>query len=147
MRLKKGYVVTDDDQFYHRVVYRQAHGKIPDGWVIHHIDCNKLNNSLRNLIALPEKMHNTIHQLPCLPSRASLEQMVEKFKLGLRPDKQRLLVEKAKKDLKKKPKRYIRYVSGTVRRREAEMTMSKEVGEFIKDNPDKVKRYGEYDKI
>jgi AraC-like DNA-binding protein len=38
----------------HRRVWIDAHGPIPDGWDIHHLDRDKSNNSLDNLEALPK---------------------------------------------------------------------------------------------
>lgn len=34
---------------------------IPKGWIIHHIDFNKLNNQFINLMLLPRKVHTSIH--------------------------------------------------------------------------------------
>ena len=32
----------------HKEVWKDTHGEIPEGCVIHHKDCNKLNNSIEN---------------------------------------------------------------------------------------------------
>ncbi len=48
----KGYLsITIDGKSYqgHRVVYALHHGEIPDGFVIDHIDGNKINNQITNL--------------------------------------------------------------------------------------------------
>ena len=42
----------------HRVVWEAANGKIPLGWVIHHLNGDKGDNRLENLIAMPRKEHN-----------------------------------------------------------------------------------------
>jgi len=56
-----GYKLVMIDGKYvpeHRLVWEAAHGKLPDGWVVHHINGEKLDNRLENLIALPRKKHN-----------------------------------------------------------------------------------------
>lgn len=47
----------------HRIVYTKAHGPIPEDYDIHHIDHNKKNNDIANLIALPQGVHGHIHYL------------------------------------------------------------------------------------
>lgn len=42
----------------HRYVWEQTHGKIPKGWVVHHLNGNKLDNRLENLIAVPRTHHS-----------------------------------------------------------------------------------------
>ena len=34
---------------------------IPDGFVVHHIDCDKLNNNPNNLVLLSKKQHADVH--------------------------------------------------------------------------------------
>lgn len=41
----------------HRYKYEKEIGKIPDGFDIHHIDNNKLNNDIKNLECLPKHEH------------------------------------------------------------------------------------------
>lgn len=45
----------------HRHVWEQANGPIPDGWVVHHVDLNPLNNELGNLQAMPAEEHRALH--------------------------------------------------------------------------------------
>lgn len=45
-----------------RLVYETFIGKIPNGYEVHHIDGNRLNNCVDNLIAITEKEHNRIHR-------------------------------------------------------------------------------------
>lgn len=45
----------------HRYIYSQHHGEIPEGYHIHHIDHNYLNNCIENLQALPARKHLQIH--------------------------------------------------------------------------------------
>ena len=60
IEIRNGYKVYKN-QLLHRSIYAQFH-KIPSGYVIHHIDCNKLNNHIDNLIALPRILHDILHQ-------------------------------------------------------------------------------------
>lgn len=57
----KGYLLTEDNKYAHRIEYEKAFGKIPPYWVVHHVDFNKLNNTPENLIALPPRFHDKIH--------------------------------------------------------------------------------------
>lgn len=46
----------------HRLIFEDFYGvKIPKGYVIHHIDLNKLNNDIRNLQCVLEKNHIRFH--------------------------------------------------------------------------------------
>lgn len=45
----------------HHVIWEQAHGLIPEGYQIHHIDHNKHNNDLENLVALSASDHQKVH--------------------------------------------------------------------------------------
>ncbi|TXH09737.1 MAG: HNH endonuclease [Spirochaetes bacterium] len=58
----KGYLRLSSGRLLHRAVYRLAHGPIPRGWVVHHIDHSKLNNKPGNLIAIPQQFHDFIHR-------------------------------------------------------------------------------------
>ncbi len=42
----------------HRYVWERVNGKLPDGWIVHHINGKKDDNRIENLIALPKKNHN-----------------------------------------------------------------------------------------
>ena len=44
-----------------RATYVEAYGKLPSNWDVHHIDCNKTNNDLDNLVALPRGEHARLH--------------------------------------------------------------------------------------
>jgi hypothetical protein len=46
---------------YSRYVWEQKYGKIPKGLIIHHIDKDKYNNNLDNLLLLNLTAHNRIH--------------------------------------------------------------------------------------
>lgn len=45
----------------HKVVWEVAHGEIPAGYEIHHVDFNPSNNVLENLQCLPKVEHMKIH--------------------------------------------------------------------------------------
>lgn len=45
----------------HRDVWHYANGEIPKGYVVHHADFNKANNSLSNLQCLTDSAHKAIH--------------------------------------------------------------------------------------
>lgn len=45
----------------HRHVWEEANGPIPDGWHVHHIDHDPLNNDLSNLVAMPAEEHRAHH--------------------------------------------------------------------------------------
>jgi hypothetical protein len=96
---------------WHRIVCIENHGPIPKGWVVHHVDADKLNNSPDNLIALPEKMHNTIHQIIPLPQRETLVEFVSRYLNGERPDRKAL-----KKAVKKKEKTKLKKIEAKLKR-------------------------------
>jgi hypothetical protein len=49
--------------YLHVWVWEQTHKqKLPNNWVIHHIDGNACNNRPENLKAMPEWKHQLIHQ-------------------------------------------------------------------------------------
>ena len=55
-------VVIDGKTFQeHRLVWEKAHGPIPDGYEIHHIDGNGHNNSIENLQLLTRSEHTSLH--------------------------------------------------------------------------------------
>jgi len=62
--IREGYVaiwVTDLCKYIpeHRLVWEQTHNqKLPEGWVIHHINGIKSDNRPHNLVAMPRKKHN-----------------------------------------------------------------------------------------
>lgn len=56
-----GYALTEENKYLHREVYKKAHGPIPKGWDVHHIDGNKSNNTLENLLAMPAPIHDALH--------------------------------------------------------------------------------------
>lgn len=46
----------------YRKLYEKHYGiQIPKGFVIHHIDCDRNNNDISNLIMLPNELHQRFH--------------------------------------------------------------------------------------
>lgn len=45
----------------HRFVYEDHHGKIPEGWHVHHKDRDRANNAIENLEAMPAGDHQALH--------------------------------------------------------------------------------------
>jgi hypothetical protein len=45
----------------HQEIWKSAHGPIPDGFHIHHIDHDPLNNSIDNLTCMSEREHHQHH--------------------------------------------------------------------------------------
>lgn len=46
----------------YRKFYEQQTGvKLPAGYDVHHIDFNRENNEIRNLVALPQQLHTLYH--------------------------------------------------------------------------------------
>lgn len=61
--LKAGRQRKRSERNNYRAIYERAWGKVPLGYVIHHVDGNRLNNDPMNLIALMPYIHNKLHRL------------------------------------------------------------------------------------
>ena len=63
----KGYLIIRDEdntqKFIHRIVWECVNGEIPSGYDIHHIDGNKLNNSIYNLELTNHETHTHNHKI------------------------------------------------------------------------------------
>lgn len=63
MEKQNGYYKTDvSDRFLHREIYYSKHPDTPRLWHVHHIDCDRTNNAMSNLIAVPADLHREIHK-------------------------------------------------------------------------------------
>lgn len=47
---------------YRKIYESQCNIKIPKGYVIHHIDFDRTNNHIRNLVMLPKDLHREYHE-------------------------------------------------------------------------------------
>lgn len=45
----------------HRHLYEKAGGRIPKGWVVHHLNGNILDNRIANLVAVSRVTHSRLH--------------------------------------------------------------------------------------
>lgn len=50
-----------EEVYEHRRVWSEAHGPIPDGFHVHHIDGDRSNNALENLRAVSFAEHRRLH--------------------------------------------------------------------------------------
>jgi hypothetical protein len=60
--LNKGYYWNFTYGKLHRYIWIEHNGPIPKGLVVHHIDEDKTNNDISNLMLLSNKEHTYIHQ-------------------------------------------------------------------------------------
>lgn len=69
VRNKRGYyrIISHKEgnfrKFLHRCVVKDYYGKIPAGHNIHHINGNKGDNRIENLIVLPIGQHIQLHKM------------------------------------------------------------------------------------
>ena len=47
----------------YRKKYKKHYGEIPNDWDVHHIDFNRKNNQIENLVAIPIELHKKIHNI------------------------------------------------------------------------------------
>jgi len=50
-------------QLEHQLIWESAYGPVPRGWLIHHLNGDKLDNRLRNLVPFPSAVHTRLHRL------------------------------------------------------------------------------------
>ena len=112
----------------YREIYKKHHKKINEGWHIHHIDADRKNNDISNLIALPAEFHLSLHNyIGLLPrtkinvllkwylkksknklSKAYLEYNLKKEASKLKLSKS--LIQKNKIYIKNKQEQYLKYL-------------------------------------
>jgi hypothetical protein len=56
---------TGDRHLLHRRMWEDARGPIPEDWDIHHLDEDKLHNSLDNFECLPKSEHTRLYSPNC----------------------------------------------------------------------------------
>lgn len=57
-----GYKMTTDKEYVHRLIVESIIKRKLEAWeVVHHKDCNKLNNAPSNLVICTANYHRTIH--------------------------------------------------------------------------------------
>jgi hypothetical protein len=59
--LYRDYFRNRKGQLLHREKYKDAFGPVPDDWDVHHIDGDKTNNELSNLVAISRRDHLREH--------------------------------------------------------------------------------------
>ena len=59
--IKDGRYYKTGREWQHRRVWREAHGPIPRGFVVHHKDGNGFNNDLSNLELMQKSKHARMH--------------------------------------------------------------------------------------
>lgn len=62
MKTRNGYLVDSRGRFVHREISKECDGPIPEGYVVHHCDGDKLNNLPINLVQIPSGLHDEIHE-------------------------------------------------------------------------------------
>lgn len=72
---------TINGKLEHRIIYERNFGKIKNNWEVHHIDMNKHNNNLENLIALPKLFHVFIHKFQRTQNRIIYRKEIEFYLL------------------------------------------------------------------
>ena len=86
----QGYIELNNQdgrrQREHRYVWEQAYGKLPNGWVIHHLNGIKNDNRLENLFALPRKTHSPrLTVVPYQQRITQLEALVKQLRKEMQP--------------------------------------------------------------
>lgn len=60
----KGILFKTMAKFNYRKFYeKEMEIELPEDWDVHHVDGNRANNSIENLIAIPKKLHQNYHTI------------------------------------------------------------------------------------
>jgi hypothetical protein len=96
-----GYLrFVETKKLVHRTVCRQK-AAFPRNWDVHHVDGNKLNNAVDNLVPLPRALHAAVHRRAELPSRHYCEALAAPLLHAYRKKKGRRLTKKQREARKK----------------------------------------------
>ena len=57
-----GVTINNKTKLVHRIIWECVNGEIPEGYDIHHIDGNPMNNSIHNLEMIDAFEHNSMHK-------------------------------------------------------------------------------------
>jgi len=68
------YIPTKGTKKYHHFIWEKTHPPVQKGFVLHHINFNKLDNKMENLKLMNGREHNSLH------TTISNEQNKEKFR-------------------------------------------------------------------
>jgi len=79
----KGYWRNNTYGLLHRYIYTQHNGTIPEGYVVHHDNEDKLDNSPKNLIAMTRGEHQKLHNLGNTYTLGKKHSEETKLKIGL----------------------------------------------------------------
>ena len=61
MAINNGYQCILNNQYVHRILWEDNYGGIPENCVIHHVDGNRLNNEIYNLVLMSKSEHSRYH--------------------------------------------------------------------------------------
>ena len=64
---------------YRKYYVKETGKSIPEGYEVHHIDANRKNNKIDNLIALTRNVHKTVHADIGLQTKKTLQQLLELY--------------------------------------------------------------------
>lgn len=64
-------------------IYEDKHGEIPKGWIFYHLDQNKHNDDIDNLIAIPRAILVKINANRINPNYHELTLAIEQFKINI----------------------------------------------------------------
>jgi hypothetical protein len=86
-RIRDGYIEVlvspYTKKLEHRVVWEGAHGPIPRGWVIHHLNGIKDDNRLENLTAMPREAHGPREHVDPEPYERRIRELEEALSSSL----------------------------------------------------------------